>query len=80
MTSAKLVNVIVLVGDAHRDRIDRLVKLMIEKGFVLGKGGTLKEIGVVKGSVPPHQLALLRSIDGVSSVQEERTDYRSQAG
>jgi len=76
MTKAQTVNVSVLVDDASKSSLARVAKDLKEKGFVLKE--SLEEIGVLTGKVPPSSLAALSKVPGVSSVEEERSDYRTQ--
>jgi hypothetical protein len=76
MAKQKPITVTVLVDDSHKDNLTGVAKDLKDKGFVLKK--SLKEIGVLTGTVPPAALATLSSVRGVSAVEEERTDYRTQ--
>jgi hypothetical protein len=76
MAKKKSINVTVLVDEAHKDNLKGVANELKDKGFVLKK--SLGEIGVLTGSVPTTALAALSSVAGVSAVEEERTDYRTQ--
>jgi hypothetical protein len=70
------VNVSVLVDEAHKDKLAEVTKALKAKGFILKE--TLEAIGVLSGSVPASALSALSSVPGVSTVEKERTDYRTQ--
>jgi hypothetical protein len=53
-----------------------VAKDLKDKGFVLNE--LLGEIGVITGSAPAAALAKLSTVPGVSAVEQERTDYRTQ--
>jgi hypothetical protein len=76
MTKSKSVNVSILVDDSHKDNLAGLANDLKDKGFVLKD--SLGAVGVLLGSVPEASLAELSTIPGVSAVEEERTDYRTQ--
>ena len=78
MSKKKSINVTVLVDEAHRENLTDLAKRLKDKGFVLKE--PLGAIGVLTGSVPAASLASLSTVPGVSAVEEERTDYRTQQG
>jgi hypothetical protein len=78
MSKKKSINVTVLVDEAHRENLTDLTKRLKDKGFVLKE--PLGAIGVLIGSVPAASLASLSTVPGVSAVEEERTDYRTQQG
>lgn len=78
MSKKKSINVTVLVDEAHRENMTDLAKRLKDKGFVLRE--PLDAIGVLTGSVPAASLAALSKVTGVSAVEEERTDYRTQQG
>lgn len=76
MAKKKSVNVTILVDDAHKEGLKGVAKELKEKGFVLKE--SLREIGVLTGSVPATALRALSAVKGVSAVEEVRTDYRTQ--
>ena len=78
MSKKKSINVTVLVDEAHRKDMTDLEKRLKDKGFVLRE--PLDAIGVLTGSVPAASLTALSKVTGVSAVEEERTDYRTQQG
>jgi hypothetical protein len=51
---------------------------MNKRGFEIDREGNLEAIGVVVGSIPRQDLGALKDIEGVGSVEEERTDYTIQ--
>jgi hypothetical protein len=77
MAKKKSINVTVLVDEAHKHKLTHVTKELKEKGFVLKE--SLGEIGVLTGSVPPASLATLSTVTGVTSVEEERSDYHTQS-
>jgi hypothetical protein len=77
MSKKKSINVSVLADEAHKDNLAGLANDLKDKGFVLKKSHSA--IGVLTGSVPATSLAALSKVPGVSSVEEERTDYRTQS-
>ncbi len=78
MSKKKSINVTVLAHDTHKDNLAGLAKDLKDKGFVLKE--SLKALGVLTGSVPAKSLAALSKVPGVSAVEEEKTDYRTQDG
>ncbi len=78
MPKTKSINVTVLVDDAHKDNLAEVAKGLKGKGFVLKEA--LSSLCVLTGSVPATSFAALSTVPGVSAVEEERTDYRTQRG
>jgi hypothetical protein len=78
MPREKLITVTVLVDDAHKDDLSGLASALKDKGFVLKE--SLEAVGVLIGTVPAGGIADLSAIPGVSAVEQERTDYRTQEG
>jgi len=76
MAATKLIGVTVLVDDAHRDDLPGMAGTLMAKGFRLQQ--TLPAVGILTGSVPGAGTAALFSVPGVTSVEPERTDYRTQ--
>lgn len=76
MAKTKSINITVLVDDMHKDNLPGVAKDLKDKGFVLN--ALLGEIGVITGSAPSAALAKLATVPGVSAVEQERTDYRTQ--
>ncbi len=76
MAKSKLLNVQVLVDDTHKAKLLAVTKALKGKGFVLKE--TLSEVGVLTGSVPASKMSSLSTVAGVSAVEEERSDYRTQ--
>lgn len=67
-----------LVDDAHKDDLSALVAALKDKGFVLKD--SLEAVGLLVGTVPATSMAGLSAVPGVSAVEQERTDYRTQDG
>jgi hypothetical protein len=78
MAKKKSINVTVLVNETHKDNLADLAKDLKGKGFVLKE--SLEAVGVLTGSVPAASVAALSAVPGVSAVEEEQTDYRTQKG
>lgn len=78
MPREKLITVTVLVDDAHKDNLSGLASALKEKGFVVKE--SLEAVGVLIGTVPFASMAGLSAVPGVSAVEQERTDYRTQEG
>jgi hypothetical protein len=78
MPKKKSINVTVLVDEAHKDKLAKVAKDLKGKGFVLKEA--LDALCVLTGSVPATSFAALSKVPGVSAVEEERTDYRTQRG
>lgn len=76
MGQQKSINVTVLVADTHKDNLTDVANDLKERGFVLKH--SLGAVGVLTGSVRASALAKLSTVPGVSAVEEERTDYRTQ--
>jgi hypothetical protein len=70
------IDVTILVDEAHKKHLAKLAKELAGKGFVLKE--TLSEIGVLVGSVPSTAYAAVSKTPGVSSIEKNRTDYRTQ--
>lgn len=77
MGSAKMVEVTVTVDDGHKDDMPAVAGRLKAEGFVLGE--LLEGIGVMTGKAPATAVAALRGATGVSAVEENRTDYRTQS-
>ena len=60
----------VLVLDDHRENFPRIVTDCREAGMVVER--ELGAIGVIVGTIEEHQLAQLRDVKGVGSVEPER--------
>lgn len=65
------VGVVVSVDDAHLDHLDQVVQDLRAAGLQVRD--TLGGLGTVIGSVPAAQLSSLWSVDGVDSVERERS-------
>ena len=76
MSKPKPINVSVLVDASQPEKLESVVKELRGKGFVLKE--SLEAIGVLTGSVPAASLQEIAEIPGVVSVEEDRTDYRTQ--
>lgn len=78
MPRERLITVTVLVDDAHKDNLSGLASALRVKGFVVTE--SLEAVGVLVGTVPAASMAALSRVPGVSVVEQERTDYRTQEG
>jgi len=78
MTRTKRTRVTVLIDDNHRTEAASVISRMNKRGFEIDREGNLEAIGVVVGSIPRQDLGALKDIEGVGSVEEERTDYTIQ--
>jgi hypothetical protein len=67
MAKAKKVDVTVMVGDAHVDKIDEVKQKLEEAGLDVRE--VLGSIGAITGSAAPKSLAGLRKVRGVSAVE-----------
>lgn len=76
MTEKKSINVTVMIDEAHRRDIPAVAKSLAKKGFVLKE--TLEEIGVLSGTVDEGAISRLSGVTGVSAVEKDRDDYRTQ--
>lgn len=76
MTSEKTVGLCVMVDEAHRGKMADVARDLKKKGFVVDQ--ELTEIGVFTGRAPNAALKSLSSVPGVSAVEENREDYRTQ--
>ncbi len=72
-----MVEVTVMVDDAHKDDMSAVARKLKTEGFVLGE--LLEGIGVITGKVPAAAVAALSGVTGVSAVEENRSDYRTQS-
>lgn len=75
--SSKRVDVTVTLDDAWREKSGAVVRKLNAHGFELRD--TLDAIGVVLGSVPERSYDGLSGVEGVASVERNRTDYRAQS-
>ena len=76
MASVKKLAVTVKIDDSYLDRFDDVVIRLKREGFVLSE--PLEAIGVLIGSVPATSLDKIAAVEGVSAVEENRSDYRIQ--
>ncbi|MBM3459382.1 MAG: hypothetical protein FJX77_12735 [Armatimonadetes bacterium] len=76
MARKRSVNITVLVDVAHQHSLAGVANDLKDRGFVLREA--LGAVGVLTGSVPVTALAGLSTVPGVSAVEEEQTDYRTQ--
>lgn len=76
MADNKSIRIVVLVDEAHRDKMSEVVQNLQQKGFVLTE--SLDAIGVLTGTIATAELQELPAVPGVSAVEHERTDYRPQ--
>ncbi len=66
-----MTHVSVTVGDGHREHMDGVVETLRERGLQVEQ--VLCTLGVVTGMAPAESLDVLRSVEGVDSVDEELT-------
>lgn len=76
MASVKKLAVTVKINDSYLDRFDDVVVRLKREGFVLSE--PLEGIGVLIGSVSATSLDKIAAVEGVSAVEENRSDYRIQ--
>jgi hypothetical protein len=76
MPPQKKLAVIVKIDEHYLDRLDDVVSRLKSKGFVLST--SLDAIGVLTGSVSSASLDKIAAVEGVSSVEEDRSDYHTQ--
>jgi hypothetical protein len=76
MPAEQSVNVSVQIDQSQSNNVARVVRALKHKGFVLREA--LDAIGVITGSAPVEAISALASIPGVSAVEQERNDYRTQ--
>lgn len=76
MASMKNVAVTVKVDDRYLDRLDDVVNRLKREGFLLSE--PLAAIGVLIGSVAAKSLDKIATVEGVSAVEENRSDYQIQ--
>ena len=76
LAKKKTINVTVLVDEAHKDNLSGLANDLKDKGFVLKE--SLDAVGVLTGCIAATALEGLSTVPGVSGVEVERTDYRTQ--
>jgi len=76
MNSKESVKVTVVVDDAHKDSLGKVTQALQKKGFVLER--SLGEIGVLSGTVAKAAVSGLSTVKGVSTVEQDRDDYRTQ--
>ena len=74
--SEKMIDVTVMVDDKHKDQLSKVAGELQKKGFVVSE--SLKEIGVLLGSVAEEAIDKLSVVPGVSAVEKNRRDYRTQ--
>jgi hypothetical protein len=73
-----IADVTAMVDDDHKHKANlaKVARDLKDKGFVLTE--LLGEIGVLTESVPANALTDVSAVPGVSAVEENRTDYRTQ--
>lgn len=76
MAKQPKINVSVSVDPNYQGGLSTVAAALKSKGFVLKE--SLDAIGVLTGSVPADALADLSGVAGVSSVEQERSDYHTQ--
>ena len=70
MTKAKNVDVTVMVGEAHVEKIDDVKQKLEAAGLNVRE--VLSSIGAITGSAAPKSLAGLRKVHGVSAVESSQ--------
>jgi hypothetical protein len=76
MTAKKKLNITVKIDDNYLDRIGDVADRLKSKGFDLS--ASLEAIGILTGSVADDALDKIATVEGVSAIEEERTDYHTQ--
>lgn len=76
MAKAERKDVVVALDPKHKKQAKKVIGRLEKKGFQLAE--SLTEIGVLTGSAPTDSIETLKDIEGVESVEENRTDYRPQ--
>ena len=76
MSRKEMVEVTVTVDDAHRGKLAQVAKGLRAEGFVLS--ASMDAIGVLAGKVPAENVDKLAGVAGVTAVERNRTDYRTQ--
>jgi hypothetical protein len=76
MSPTKRIDVAVTIDEAWRERTSEVVARLTAHGFEQTE--LLDAVGVVLGSAPAAAVAKLGAVKGVSSVEKNRTDYRTQ--
>lgn len=66
-----MAHVSIIVDDAHLDSIGAVADELRSRGLQVDQ--VLGDLGIITGSVAPGQRASLEAVDGVASVDEERT-------
>lgn len=73
MTATTPLAVLVKIDDHYLDRLGDVVARLQREGFVLAS--SLEAIGVLTGSVADSDLKKIAAVEGVSAVEEDRSDY-----
>jgi hypothetical protein len=63
--------VLVSINDSHMDRISAVIEELQKEGLDVQR--SMPKLGVVSGAAEHGDLASLQDVDGVSSVEEERS-------
>ena len=76
MEDEKLVKVTVAVDDLRKDDLNGVASDLREKGFELNE--SMDAIGILTGKVRAAAVDSLSAVTGVSAVELDRDDYRTQ--
>lgn len=63
--------VLVSINDSHMDRLATVIEKLKKKGLEVQR--SMPKLGVVSGAAEHDDLAALQDVDGVNSVDEERS-------
>jgi methylmalonyl-CoA mutase cobalamin-binding subunit len=63
--------VLVSINDSHMDRIATVIEELKKEGLDVQR--SMPKLGVVSGAAEHGDLAALQEVDGVTSVEEERS-------
>ena len=76
MSKHEMVDVNIMVQEGYKDKLSSVARDLKAKGFILNE--SLKEIGILQGSAPAASIESLSNVAGVSAVEKNRSDYRTQ--
>jgi hypothetical protein len=65
-----MVNVSVVIDDAHAQDLDRVTERLRANGMAID--AVLEEVGIITGSVRQQDLAAVQEVEGVASVTADR--------
>ena len=63
-------NILISIDERYLAEMPRVVRRLEQEGLEVGSA--LREIGTVSGSAAAEDIAALRAVDGVASVEAER--------